>query len=173
MKTIQDYIDQSEDKAYYTREYENLSTEQKEKFEGLVLALDSENASRPLGWALSETTENIAQFSRFLFLKGMFDIANDVEGNIDLALDVDEDYEEDIFEVAEKLEEVIGKKELNDFLKSYSKGMMWQIFNFIDEGNYNSEDKPMWTLKEDKTNRNIGGLHENFDGFEEELKSKS
>ncbi len=170
MKKVEDYINQSESSYFYKKEYEALSKEQKERVKQLAVELDNEGAKDPISWAMSEVKENIPQFSRFLFLKGIFDIIDDVEGNIGLADDIDESYDEDIFEILAKLEEQIGKKECYDFLKSFSKGVIWQVLNFIDDGNYNSEGKPMWNLKEYETERFINGLHENFNDFEEELK---
>ncbi len=175
MSLIENYINNSENSEYYKKEIDQLNEEQRRELESLLQKMDNSGAKRPLGWALSEITENIPQFGRFLFLKGLFDILTDVEENMGLADDIDEIYEDDIFEVSEKLKNAIGEKELDNFLKSYAKGIMWQVTNLIDEGNYNSTGEPMWSLKESyKTNntseRFINGLHENFNEFEDELK---
>ncbi len=172
MSLIEKYIEQSEDKGYYSEEISKLNEEQKKQLEILLQKLDDCGAKDPLSWAHSEVRENIPQFARFLFLKGVFEIIDDTEENMALADDVDEDYAEDIFEVSEKLEEAIGSEELNEFLKSYTRGVVWQVLNHIDEGNYNNKSLPEWSLKEtsNSANRNIGGLHESFNEFKDELK---
>lgn len=174
MKLIEKYLNQSESKDYYKKQIEKLSLDKKNELEILLSRLENAGAKDPLSWAYSEITENIPQFGRFLFLKGLLNIGNDVEENLGFADDVDENYEDDIFEVSSKLKELIGEDKFNNFLKSYTKGVMWQVANLIDDGNYNENGEPNWSLKEindkDKTERAINGLHENLNEFEEELK---
>ncbi len=171
MNLIEKYIENSENTEYYKTAVEKLNAEQQNDLENLLEKMDHSGAKNPLGWALSEITENIPQFGRFLFLKELYGIINDVEENLAFADDVDENYEDDIFEVAKKLKKVIGDKGLNNFLKSYTKGVMWQVTNQID-GTYGFGEVG-WTLKEFKngvTKRSINGLHESFNEFEDELK---
>lgn len=174
MKEIEEYLKNSESSEYYKQEIDKLNKEEKIRLENLLQKMDNVGAKKPIAWALSEITENIPQFGRFIFLKGLFDIITDIEENILLADDIGESYEGDTFDTSKKLKEVIGEAELNNFLISYGKGMMWQIVNQIDEGNYNTKGEPMWSLKEFKdgntTERSIGGLHESFSDFEDELK---
>ncbi len=174
MNLLKKHIESSENKEYYRNRIKELDKNQKDKLENLLQKMNNSGAKRALGWALSEVTENIPQFGRFLFLKGLYNIINDVQDNMAFADDIDEDYEDDIFEVSEKLKKSIGEAALNNFLKSYTKGVMWQITNLIDEGNYNRNGEPGWCLKESKkdntTNRFINGLHESFNEFEDELK---
>ncbi len=171
MKKIEEFINSSDDSKYYNFIYDKLSETQKEELLKLVLKLDNAGAKKPLSWAFSEIEEGIPQLSRFIFLKHIFAIIDDLDGNISLADDIDEFYETDIYAVSEKIEKYLGKNEFHNFLKSYTKGVMWQVLNLIDEGNYNEDGYPMWLLKEDNSEKNIGGLHESFDEFEEELKN--
>jgi len=176
MNLIEKYSKAPECSEYNKQSIDKLNKEQKNHLEKLLEKMENSGATRPLDWALSEITENIPQFGRFLMLKGLYDIINDVEENMGLADDIDESYENDIFEVAEQLKETIGEEGLNNFLKSYAKGIMWQVTNLIDEGNYNSNGEPNWALKElanendNKSERFINGLHESFNEFEEELR---
>ncbi len=175
MNIINKYIAESESNQYYKSKIDKLTEEQRNKLEILLQKLEDSGAKKPLSWALSETTENIPQFARFLFLKGLADIVSDVEENMGLADDVDENYEGNIFDVSNKLKGTIGELELNNFLISYAKGIMWQVANLIDNGNYNEKGEPMWSLKEigksedGNSERFISGLHENLNNFEEEL----
>ncbi|MEW7280384.1 hypothetical protein ABW636_17470 [Aquimarina sp. 2201CG1-2-11] len=171
MNLIEKYIESSNSIEYYKDRIDKLSIKQREELENLLEKMNNSGAKEPLSWALSEITENIPQFGRFLFLKELYGIINGVEENMGFADDIDENYEEDIFEVAEKLKKSIGEKELNDFLKSYARGIMWQVTNQID-GTYNSSREVVWALKEVKDGANerfISGLHENFNEFEDEL----
>lgn len=178
MKYIEKYINaKASNKKYYELQVDKFTPEQKEKLNALLEKMEKAGASDPLSWAFSEIRENIPQFARFAVLKGLFDIVDDVEGNIDFACDVDERYEEDIYEVKEKLSKVIGEKQLNAFLKSYTKGVMWQVTNLLDEGNCMEDNEPGWILSEldndgNTTNRYINGLHESLNEFEEELDIK-
>ncbi len=168
MKKIEEFINDLDSK-YYKFSYNKLSETQKEEILKLVIKLENAGAKNPFSWAFSEVKEGIPQFSRFIFLKHIFDIIDDLENNILLANEVDEFYKIDIYSVSEKIEKHIGKEEFEKFLKSYTKGVMWQVLNLIDEGNYNEEDYPMWSLKECNSGKNIGGLHEDFYEFEEEI----
>ena len=174
MNLTQKYIETSNYKQYYKEVVSKLDKAQKEKLEILLQKMDNSGAKKPLGWALSEITEDKAQFGRFLFLKGLFKITHNIKGNMSFADDVDGTYEENIFKVHAKLKNSIGEDALNNFLKSYTKGVMWQVVDQIDEGNYNTIGEPMWLLKETTNNklkgRTINGLHEDFNEFEDELK---
>lgn len=173
MKLIEKYLNEFDSTEFYKKEIEKLTIDDKRSLEELLLRLEKAGAKKPLSWAFSEITENIPQFGRFLFLKGLTNIVHNVKENMSFADDTDENYEENIFKVSEKLEKLIGKAELNNFLKSFTKGVMWQVVNLIDEGNYNTNGEPNWSLKEldknNKTERNINGLHEDLIGFEDEL----
>ncbi len=174
MKFIEKHINKTSHKSYYESQIEELTKEQIDRLEKLVEKLDASGSANPLGWALSEVQENIAQFARFSMLKGLYEIVDDVDGNLTLADDVDEVYEAEIFDVKETLSKVIGEDALNAFLKSFTKGVMWQVANLMDEGNYQEKNQPGWVMSElgddgDFTGRSINGLHESFNGFENEM----
>lgn len=102
---------------------------------------------------------------RHLVLKGLFDIINDPKGVAEEAAGFDEQIEAQY----KALIQVFGKQKCEQFLASFSKGLMYQVVNFIDEGNVNMEkDGFSWRLfetdeKEQCTNKPIGGLHEDFE----------
>jgi len=174
MSLIEKYIASSGDEKYYRKRVDQLDQNQQAKLEDLLRKLEKAGAKKPLDWALSDVEESIPQFARFLMLKRLFEIIEDIEGNIGFADDVDENYESDIEEVCDQLKTAIGEEVLNKFLKSYTKGVMWQVINLIDEGNYNTNGDPGWVLKEVSsegkvTGKNVGGLHESFSDFEEEI----
>lgn len=174
MKYIEKHINQTSQKTYYASQIEELSKEQRDGLEKLVEKLDASGSTNPLGWALSEVQENIAQFARFSMLKGLYEIVDDVDGNLALADDIDEVYDAEIFDVKETLRKVIGEDALNAFLKSFTKGVMWQVANLMDEGNSQEKNQPGWVLSELNTDghftdRSINGLHESFNGFEDEM----
>ena len=173
MRSIEKYLQNSTDKDYYESSIDKLDDEQKKELEELLQNLDEAGAKEPLGWALSQITEGIPQFGRFVFLRELYNIINDTEENLALADDIDEGYEEDIFEVVDKLKETLGEQKFDNFLKAFTKGVMWQVINLIDEANHNQKGEPKWSLKEIKNDNTIGktlgGLHESFNQFEDEL----
>ncbi|MFC6096329.1 hypothetical protein ACFPVY_06680 [Flavobacterium qiangtangense] len=172
MKNIQTHLDNSSDKKYYEHIISKLTDEQKEEFESLVIRLDNSGAKNPLQWASSEVREKIPQFGRFLVLKSLFDIAKSTKDNISMADDFDEDFNEKYTEI----ENILGQEKLSDFLKSYSKGIIYSVIGLLDEGNINSDrDKISWTLMKtdenfETTGQIISGLHEDFLEFEDEIK---
>ncbi|MBD0779941.1 hypothetical protein HPE56_19255 [Maribacter sp. ANRC-HE7] len=171
MKHTQKHLEISEHKDFYEKSISKLTAEQKVEFENLVIRLENAGAKKPLGWASSEITEKIPQFGRFLVLKSFFDIAKSTEVNISMASEFDEDIEEKLEEIKEK----IGEEKLFDFLLSYSKGMIYNLVEIIDEGNREIErDKISWTLiktdeNSEPTGQIIQSLHEDFLEFEDEI----
>jgi len=172
MEHTQKHLEKSEYKEYYEKQISNLTDYQKNELENLVIRLENAGAKNPLSWAYSEVIEKIPQFGRFLVLKSLFDIVKSTEDNISLAGDFDEDFEEKFKELKER----IGQDKLFDFLTSYSKGMIYNIIELLDEGNREvSRDKISWTLMKtddtfEPTGQIIQGLHESFLEFENELK---
>ena len=172
MKHTQQHLENSADKEYYEKQILKLTDNQKEEFESLVIRLENAGAKNPLSWANSEVNEKIPQFGRFLMLKSLFDIAKSTEDNISMAGDFDDDFEEKLDEIKDK----IGEEKLFDFLTSYSKGIIYNLIELLDEGNREIDrDKISWTLiKTDEnfepTGQIIQGLHEDFLEFEYEIK---
>ncbi|GEJ32479.1 conserved hypothetical protein [Flavobacterium psychrophilum] len=172
MKHTEKHLENSADKEYYKKQISKLTDNQKEEFESLVIRLENAGAKNPLSWANSEVSEKIPQFGRFLVLKSLFDIARSTEDNISMAVDFDEDIEDKFEEIKEK----VGQEKLFDFLKSYSKGMIYNIIGLLDEGNLEVDrDKISWALLKtddnfEPTGQIIQGLHEDFLEFENEIK---
>ncbi|WP_337085141.1 hypothetical protein [Elizabethkingia anophelis] len=171
MKHTQKHLENSDHKEFYEQKISTLTDLQKEEFENLVIKLEKAGARNPLSWASSEVTEKIPQFGRFLVLKSFLDIAKSTEDNLTMAEDFDEEMEDKLEEIKEK----VGEEKLFDFLKSYSKGMIYNIIELLDEGNREAErDKISWTLMKtdenfEPTGQIIQGLHEDFLEFEDEI----
>jgi len=173
MENLEKYLDASSEwKEYYLQEISELTEEQKTELEDLLIRLDKAGAKEPLSWALSEVTENIPQFGRFLVLKNLFEIAKSPTKNISMALDFDCEIKNKFSEISK----TVGEEKLLDFLSSFSKGMMYHVVELFDEGNRNAkEDKVNWVLlKTDENGKHseqiIQGLHEDFLEFENEIK---
>jgi len=172
MKHTQKHLENSEYKEFYEKKISELTDQQKEEFESLVIRLENAGAKNPLSWASSEVSEKIPQFGRFLVLKSLFDIAKSTEDNLSKAGDFDEEIEDKFEEIKEK----IGEEKLFDFVKSYSKGIIYNIIELLDEGNRETDrDKISWTLMKtdenfEPTGQIIQGLHEDFLEFEDEIK---
>ena len=171
MKQTQKHLENSNQKKFYERKISELTSEQKNELESLVIRLEKAGAKNPLSWALSEVTEKIPQFGRFLVLKTLFDIAKSTEDNISIAEDFDEDFNDKFDEIKEN----VGQEKLFDFLTSYSKGIIYNLIELLDEGNREFDrDKISWTLMKtdenfEPTGQIIQGLHEDFLEFENEI----
>lgn len=173
MEEINRLISASKDKKYYSHSIKNLSDKKLAKLEKLALKLEEAGAENPLNWAFSEIEEDIPQFGRFLILKNFYDIIQSTESNISLAKDFDSEAEKKYSEI----KNIVGEEKLNVFLKTFSKGIISNVIDFLDDGNCSSDNEIGWALvKTDKegnlTKKNISGLHEDFPDFEEELKRK-
>jgi len=145
---------------------------QKEEYESLVLRLRKAGAKNPSSWASSEVMEGIPQFTRFLILKSLFDIAKSTDDNIAMAADFDDEVEEKY----NAIRDIVGEEKLLSFLTSYSKGIIYNVVGLLDEGNQEADrDKISWTLMKtdenfEPTGQVIQGLHEDFLEFEDEVK---
>jgi hypothetical protein len=172
MERIKTILENSSNKIYYEQNISKFTDEQKNEFIDLVLRLDNAGAKNPLQWAYSETKEKIPQFGRFLVLKKLLEIAKSVEDNVAMASDEDYEIEEQFLEI----QKIVGEKKLKDWLISYSKGLVYNLLELFDEGNRDYEkDRISWALvKTDEecepTGQIIEGLHEDFIGFEDEIK---
>jgi hypothetical protein len=171
MVHTQKHLDNSADKEYYKQVIAKLTDTQKEEFESLVIRLENAGAKNPLQWASSEVTEGIPQFGRFLMLKTLFDISKSTEDNISMAGDFDEDFEDKYSEI----KDIVGQEKLLAFLTSYSKGIIYNVVELLDEGNREADrDKISWTLMKtdenfEATGQIIQGLHEDFLEFGNEI----
>ena len=173
MGNLEKYLDVSPKlKEYYVQKISKLSEEQKSELEDLVIRLEKAGAKNPLSWAFSEVTESIPQFGRFLVLKKLFEIAKSPKDNLIMALDFDSEIKGKFLEFSN----MIGEEKFLEFLTSFSKGIVWNVMELVDEGNRNmDEDKVNWVLlKTDENGKHseqiIQGLHEDFLEFENEIK---
>ena len=171
MEHTQKYLDNSADKEHYNQVIAKLTDTQKEQFESLVIRLENAGAKNPLQWASSEVTEGLPQFGRFLMLKSLFDISKSTDDNISMAGDFDENFDEKYAEI----KDIVGQEKLLAFLTSYSKGIIYNVVEILDEGNREVDrDKISWTLMKtdenfEPTGQIIQGLHEDFLEFDNEI----
>lgn len=160
-----------EEKKYYEKSIEDFTSTQKEELESLVIRLENAGAKKPLPWAMSEIGEGIPQFGRFLVLKSLFEIAKSTEDNVSLTFDFDKNMQD----VYAEITAAVGEQKLLGFLTSFSKGIMYNVIELLDDGNLNiDKDKISWELIETDENleskgKAISGLHESFLGFENEI----
>ena len=174
MQKLQQYIDQANDhdRKYYTHLVSKMSPEEQQRFEELTIRFDDAGAKRPLQWAHGELGGKIPQLARFLVLKNLHDIAQDVTGNIGLAEDFYPNPEELFTEIAT----AVGEEKLRHFLAIYGQGLTNNVISILDEGNFESErDKITWGLfeldaEEQTLGRRIAGLHEDAMEFDQEVK---
>jgi hypothetical protein len=172
LENLEKYINASSSKEYFVHGISKLNDKQKYELEKLVIRLDKAGAKNPLQWAFSEVAENIPQFGRFLVLKRLFEIVKSPKENIAMAIDFDDEIEDNFLEFSQK----IGEEKFLNFLSSFSNGIMYNIIEMLDEGNQNMEkDKVNWILlKTDENGKHseqiIQGLHEDFLEFENEIK---
>lgn len=171
MKNTLKHLENSEHKEFFSKQIEGLSDAKKIELENLIMKFENAGAKNPLNWALSEITESIPQFSRFLVLKSLFDIAQSVDENLTVAEYFDTGIKASLTEIKEKTEQ----EKIYKLLNSYSKGIIYRIIGMLDEGNPKSDsDKRSWLLIEtdefsEPTGQIIQGLHENFSDFEKEV----
>ncbi|NML22350.1 hypothetical protein HHL16_15815 [Pseudoflavitalea sp. G-6-1-2] len=173
MKAIEKYIGQlsEKDQKYYRHWLKELNESQIESLGNLTEKLALAGASRPLQWAWSEINEGIPQFARFRFLQELYMTAYDVNGNVDCA----HDFDATIGKAYQQLTAAAGKEQLDHFLRSYGKGLLYQLMGVFDEGNVESErDGFSWRLMKtnpetDEMLKGIDGLHEDFMEFDQEI----
>ena len=140
----------------------------------MVIRLENAGAKNPLNWASSEVSEGIPQFGRFLLLKTLFDLAKSTKDIIAIGADFDDSLDQKYNEI----KNAVGADKLNDFLNSYSKGMIYNVISVVDDGNVNCDrDKVSWNLmmtdeNDELTGQIIQGLHEDFINFEDEISYK-
>ena len=140
------------------------------KVDALAKKLKRAGATSPKSWARSEVDEGIPQFARFLLLKNLVHIANDVQGNLDSG----EELAEDLADTHAAASAALGEAQLNALLRSYGKGMVQQFIGLIDWGNGDMErDGLSWALVQTdgegdiiKPLRIIEALSEDFLEFE-------
>ena len=104
-------------------------------------------------------------------LKSLFDISKSTDDNISMAGDFDENFDEKYAEI----KDIVGQEKLLAFLTSYSKGIIYNVVEILDEGNREVDrDKISWTLMKtdenfEPTGQIIQGLHEDFLEFDNEI----
>ncbi len=161
-------------KGYYDREIEKLSDEDRAKLLDLIKKMEEQGCTQPLSYAFSEVKEGIPQFARYLVLKQLFEIADDVDGAYYNAIDYcdcTEQITDDFEEMHKEMKEKVGEENLKKYLKAYNKGMISHFISLLDEGLCSSNIDFDWALvMTDKCgnvmgNKTIGGLHESFYDF--------
>lgn len=157
-------------RKHYEYELSKMSEEKKQQLETFVVRLVKEGAKNPLSWAFSEVQEGIPQFARFMIIKNMYLCAYDVAGNVDAG----EEFDQQTSNIHQEIVEKIGTEKLHQFLKSYAKGMLYNMVGVFDEGNLDYESDYSWQLMQynpvtDTLGRPVSGLHEDFLEFDAEI----
>lgn len=157
-------------KPFFEKKIKSLSDEQIIALNELINRMENAGCKNPFSWAFSEITENIPQFARFLVLKNLFEIANDIDRAIEFA----EAYADNYSDLEGKILQVVDKSLLKQYLAAYNRGMIGRFVDLIDEGNKDADKYNVdWALlKTDSdgkhTEQIIQGLHEDLIGFENE-----
>jgi|SRR5699024_2385869 len=139
------------------------------KFKDLCEQLKAAGAKTPSSWANSELQEDIPQFARFLILKGLTNIYQDVQGNI---TEIDNG-SEDVLNTEHILSSLIHEERLQKLLYSYGKSIIGRVIDLLDEGYLDEVNGQVgWALIElnqqgSTTDRLLQGLHKDFLEFEE------
>ena len=170
MNRFERYVDTLPDgtKNLYKAELESWNVENLEHAIKLAEKLDSAGSTDSEGWVFSEIAEGIAQSARFSLLQAIWSraINSSLEGDFGLS-------ETPAKDLLIKFDAHFSVSEKQLFFKEIAKTLGFHITNTIDEHS-SDYDLPGWMLVEldqdgKPTGRNIGGLHESFLGFEEEL----
>jgi hypothetical protein len=140
--------------------------------ETLAFELHAQGAIEPISWAMSEITENIAQRARYYALREFNLLTENIPANLASSCDFNEDPENIFNDICE----AIGKKETEEFLMAYGKGMISIALNIIDYG-YSPGATVGWSLTETDadgvpTGRLVSGLHEDWLEFEEQTSTR-
>lgn len=171
------YLEACDDwgKEFYGAEIEKLSDEKKAQLVELINKMEQCGCPSAMTYAFSEVTEGIPQFARYLVLKQLFDIADDVEGAYFNAVDYcecSESITDDFAEMHKQMTQAVGEENLNKYLKLYNRGMISSFISLLDEGACNTDIGFGWALVKVDSQGNVMGnkcieaLHEDFYDFE-------
>ncbi|WP_416056350.1 hypothetical protein [Stenotrophomonas maltophilia] len=123
--------------------------------------------SDPRDWVNSELGENLPQFARFLMLRDVHALADDVDGTLSEALFDRPDLEQTLA----TLRGAVHSQALHALLHAYGKALGNSVVMAVDEGPAMREDgMPGWLLMEtdandEPTGRLVQGLHEDYLDF--------
>ncbi|OOF82886.1 hypothetical protein BKG92_04980 [Rodentibacter ratti] len=153
----------SDYQEFYLNKIHSLTEKQRNDLLVLINKMRNAGAKSPFSWALSEITENIPQFARFVFLRELEKINRSVRKNIRYTQEYSE--ESDEFNILhKKLEQCLPSEELERYLQIYTRTIVDDFIHLLDEGNPREmQGEPNWTLSEIDDNfehhRFINGLH--------------
>ena len=148
------------------------SKKKSEQREALQSSMREAGCVAPADWVASELSEDIPQFARFLLLKGVHEIADDVDSAVAGGLWSNPDAER----TWALLQAAVPPDALHSFLRAYAKAVGESIVMLLDYGMGNDapDDAPGWLLMETRdgetTGRSIEGLHEDYPDFEKEYR---
>lgn len=157
-------------RLFYEKKLNKLTEEQKGTLYELTNKMKNAGCRNPFSWAFSEITEGIPQFGRFLMLKKLFEIAN----NVDRAMEFAQAYANNYDALEEDVLTFVDKPLLKQYLSAYNRGMISRFVELI-EGNRDADkDNLNWVLlktdaKGIHTEQIIQGLHEDILEFETEI----
>jgi len=171
------YLETCDDfgKKYYSKEIEKFTDEKKIQLLDLIKKMEQSGCTSPMSYAFSEVDEGIPQFARYLVLRQLFEIADDIQGVYDNAVDYcdcSEGSTDDFEEMHKQIIQIVGKEKLEKYLKIYNKGLVSNFISLLDEGTTCNIDTGFdWALVmtdsegEIKGDKTICGLHEDFYDF--------
>jgi len=138
-----------------------------ERRDELSAAMKAAGCSDPRDWVNSELGENLPQFARFLMLRDVHALADDVDGTLSEALFDRPDLEQTLA----TLRSAVDPQALHALLHAYGKALGNSVVMAVDEGPAMREDgMPGWLLMEtdandEPTGRLVQGLHEDYLDF--------
>ncbi|MCF7752140.1 hypothetical protein KQ945_15370 [Bacillus subtilis subsp. subtilis] len=139
-----------------------------ERHARLTAAMQAAGCTAPRDWVRSELSEDIAQFARFLVLRDVHQLADDVEGTLS---DMTHD-RPDLQASVETLRAALEPSALHALLLAYGRALGNGFVMVLDEGPAAQDaDMPGWQLMETgadgaPTGRAVQGLHEDYLDFE-------
>ncbi|WP_313141270.1 hypothetical protein [Stenotrophomonas sp.] len=135
----------------------------------LTAAMKAAGCSDPRSWVNSELGEDLPQFARFLMLRDVHTLADDVDSALSEALFDRPDLEQTLA----TLRGAVDPQALHALLRAYGKALGNSFVMAVDEGPAMREDgMPGWLLMEtdandEPTGRLVQGLHEDYLDFDD------
>jgi len=135
---------------------------------GLIAAMKAAGCGDSRSWVNSELGEDLPQFARFLVLRDVHALADDVEGALSEALFDRPELEQTLA----ALRGAVDPQAPHALLRAYGKALGNSFVMAVDEGPAMREDgMPGWVLMEtgvddEPTGRVVQGLHKDYMDFE-------
>lgn len=151
------------------------SNSRAQRRERLTELMSAAGCVKPKPWVSSELSEDIPQFARFLMLKSVHEIADDV----DVVLSNATWERPDLTLTMDRLRHTVPAEDLHVFLRAYAKAMGNLFVTLLDHGpDFSGPGVPGWLLMEtdeagETTDRAVEGLCEDYLDFEANYRSRA